>query len=135
MRPSSLGAATLSMRPLVKNPSVYLCLLVLFIVLFVSTSGCAVSETSSAPKEETSDAPKEAAQQKVDAAQLLADVQTLSDDSMEGRKAGTAGQGTTMVLAVSVYKFTRVLEAISEEKRESVLESMSILEEAMSENE
>ena len=71
MRPSSLGAATLSMRPLVKNPSVYL-LLVLFIVLFVSTSGCAVSETSSAPKEETSDAPKEAAQQKVDAAQLLA---------------------------------------------------------------
>jgi hypothetical protein len=54
---------------------------------------------------------------------------------MEGRKAGTAGQGTTMVLAVSVYKFTRVLEAISEEKRESVLESMSILEEAMSESE
>ncbi len=127
MRPSSLGAATLSMRPPVKNPSVYLCLLVLFIVLFVAISGCAVSETSSAPKE--------AAQQKVDAAQLLADVQTLSDDSMEGRKAGTAGQGTTMVLAVSVYKFTRVLEAISEEKRESVLESMSILEEAMSESE
>jgi uncharacterized protein YceK len=71
------------MRSLVKTPSVTLCLLVLFIVLSVATSGCAVSETSSAPKEETSDAPKEAAQQKVDAAQLLADVQTLSDDSME----------------------------------------------------
>ena len=79
------------MRPLFKNPSVYLCLLVLLLVLFAATPGCAVSETSSAPKQETSDAPKEAAQQEVDAAQLLADVQTLSDDSMEGRKPGTAG--------------------------------------------
>ena len=82
----------------------------MFIVLFVATSGCAVSETSSAPKEETSDAPKEAAQQEVDAAQLLADVQTLSDDSMEGRKAGTAGQGTTMVLAVSERRTVAVVQ-------------------------
>jgi hypothetical protein len=56
-----------------------------------SVSECAVLETSSVPQEETIDASSEAAQPNVDAAQLLADLQTLSDDSFEGRKTGTVG--------------------------------------------
>ena len=72
------------------NLSANLCLLVLLLVPF-TVSGCAASETSSIPQEETASAPNEAAQPKVDATQLLADLRTLSDDSFEGRKTGTAG--------------------------------------------
>ena len=61
-------------------------LLVPFTVL-----GCAASETSSVPQEETLDASSEAARPKVEATQLLADLRTLSGDSFEGRKTGTAG--------------------------------------------
>jgi transposase InsO family protein len=80
----------LSKRSFFKNLSANLCLLALLLVLF-AISGCAASETSSVSQEETVDAPNEAVQQKVDATPLLSDLRSLSDDSFEGRKTGTAG--------------------------------------------
>ncbi|MBV9453039.1 MAG: hypothetical protein JOZ19_02770 [Rubrobacter sp.] len=74
----------MSKRPLF-NLSMNLCLLVLLLVSF-TVSGYAVSERSSVSQEETIDASNGAAQPNVDAMQLLASLQTFSDDSFEGRK-------------------------------------------------